>query len=189
MGSFDVGLALELAAEPQKRRAETEPRPFRDDAADASADDGADDRAGDLADFVLRGLAGLCRAVPQHDVTQLVSHHAGDFAFGVRGFDHPAVDEHRSAWQREGVDLADVHDLERVPELRVLELGWHRGDEPVAEGLDVRRHLVVAQDGQLPLRFRGGLEAQLDVLRGCVVVVRRHDARLRHREAGGEHNG
>ena len=56
--------------------------------AQPAADDRAEDRAGNRADFVLRRLARLRRAVAQHDVTQLVRHDAGDFTFGFCRLDH-----------------------------------------------------------------------------------------------------
>ncbi len=62
-----------------------------------TADDGTDDGPGNLTDLILRRFAGLRRAVPQHDVTQLVGQDAGHFALGARGLDHAAVDEHRPA--------------------------------------------------------------------------------------------
>ena len=97
----------------------------------------------------IRRLGRLGRAVAQHDVAQLVRHHAGDFAFGLRRLDHAAVDVHRAARQRERVDLAHVDGLERVAELGMPQLGRNRLDQPPADVLDVRRHLVVAHDRQL----------------------------------------
>ena len=81
-------------------------------------------------------LARLRGAVAQRDVAQLVRHHAGDFAFGVRRFDHAAVDEHRSAGQRERVDLSHVDRLERVAELGMPEIRWNRRHQPPADVLD-----------------------------------------------------
>jgi len=46
---------------------------------------------------VLLALGRLRGTVSQLDVTQLVSHHAGHFTFTLRGFDHAAVDVHRTA--------------------------------------------------------------------------------------------
>ena len=45
-------------------------------------------------------------------MTEFVRHDAGDFAFRLRGFDHPAVDEHRPARQREGIYVRHVEQLE-----------------------------------------------------------------------------
>jgi hypothetical protein len=108
--SQQIGLAFELAAESQECRAEPELRALRHGAANLAADDGADDRTQQRPDLVFRRLAGLRRAVPQRDVAELVGHHAGDLALGVRGFDHPAIDVHRSARQGERVDLARIDD-------------------------------------------------------------------------------
>ena len=59
--ALEVGLLLVLARELQEVRAEPESGAFRDDGAEPAADDGAEDGAGDRADFVLGGLARLCR--------------------------------------------------------------------------------------------------------------------------------
>jgi hypothetical protein len=55
------------------------------------------------------------------DVRQLVRHHAGHLAFRFRFLDHAAVEKHRSARERERVDLFLVDDVEGVAELRMLE--------------------------------------------------------------------
>ena len=119
--------ALVLAAEAQERGAEAELRALRNHLAPAAADDGAEHRAGDLADFVFGRLARLRRAVAQQHVTELVRHHARDFAVGVRRLDHPAVDEHRSAGQRERVDLPHVHDFEGVLEFGMPQVRGNGG--------------------------------------------------------------
>ncbi len=170
-----IGLALELTAESQECRAEPELRALRHGAADVAADDGADDRAEQRPDLVFRRLGGLGRAVPQRDVAQLVGHHAGDLAFGVRRLDHAAIDVHRSARQRERVDLAHVDDLEGVAELGMPELLRDGLDQPPPDRRHERRHLFVAQNRQLLFDFHGGLSPELHVLRRRVLVVRRRD--------------
>ena len=121
---------------PQECGTKTELRALRDDGADGAADDGAANRPKQLSDLVLRGLARLRGPVPQNHVADLVRHHAGDFALGVRRLDHPAVDEHRSARQRERVDLAHVDRLERVLEFRMFQIG--AGMTPPDGGRSVR---------------------------------------------------
>ena len=71
----------------------------------------------------------------QHDVAQLVRHHAGHLTLVVRRLDHPAVHEHRSAGQGERVDVARVDDLEGVLELGLLESLGNCGFEPTADPL------------------------------------------------------
>ena len=78
---------------------------------------------GDRANLVLGRLGRLRGAVTQHHVAHLVRHDAGDFALVMRRFDHPAVEEHRSARQGERVDLFLVDHAERVVELGMLQLG------------------------------------------------------------------
>ena len=105
----------------RKNRSDAEARARRDDSAEAATQDRAEDRAGHRSALVLGRLAGLRRPVAKHHVADLVGHHAGDFAFVLGRFEHAAVDEHRAARQRERVDLANVHHLEGVVELRVAE--------------------------------------------------------------------
>jgi hypothetical protein len=162
-------------------------RALRDHLTPAAADDGAEDRAGHLADLIFLGLARLGGAVPQDDVTELVGHHAGDFAFGLRRLDHPAVDEHRTAGQRERVDLLHVHRLEGVVEFGMLHVGGDRGDQPPPDAFEKRRDAVVPQDRQLLSGFGRGLTPELDVLRGGVAVFRRNDLRLRADKCGRQH--
>ena len=97
-------------------------RALGDDGAESAADDGAADRSQELADFVLGRLAGLRGAVPKNDVTELVRHHARDFTLRCRRLDHAAVDEHRSARERKGIDFAHIDCLEGVLEFRVAQI-------------------------------------------------------------------
>jgi hypothetical protein len=95
--------------------------------------------------------------------------------------------EHRPAGQREGVDLLLVHHVEGVGELRVLELGRNRGDEPRTDVLDVLIDALVVQYRQFLLGLRSGLATQLHVLGGRVLRVRRFDPGLRrNRHQSGE---
>ena len=154
----------------QERGAQPELRALGDDGAESAADDRAADRAQELAHFVFGRLAGLRGAVPKNDVTELVRHHAGDFTLGGRRFDHAAVDEHRSARERKGVDFAHVDRLERVLEFRMAEIRGNDVDETPADVLHVRRHRVVVHDRQLIARLARRLATELDVLRGVVFV-------------------
>src|SRR5205085_1943788 len=101
------------------RGADAELHALPDDLTEVAADDRAADRTEDRADLVFRRFARLGRTVPECDVADLVGHHPRDLAFTVRRLEHAAVDEHRSAGQREGVDLADVDPFERVLEFRM----------------------------------------------------------------------
>ena len=147
-----------------------------------AADDRAGDCAGDAAPWYGACLARLRGAVPQRDVADLVGHDARGFAFGLGRLDHAAVDEHRSAGQREGVDVAHVDDLEGVAELVVPKLGRNRGDQAAAEILDIGRHLSFAHQRQLLPSFARGFPPQLDVLLDLVLVFRRRDPRLGRRD-------
>ena len=115
----------------------------------------------------------------QRDVADLVRHDASDLALGLRRLDHPAVDEHRPARQRERVDFADVHDPERVAEARVLLIRRNSADQAPADVLHVGRHLIVPHDGQLLFNLRRRLAAELDVLLDGIAVFRRRYLRLR----------
>ena len=127
----------------------------------------------------LLSLCRLRRAVPQDHVAQLVRHHAGDLTVGLRGLEHPAVQEHRAARQRERVDLPQIHDFEGVAELRMLEFG----------GIADTRRLPMSSTNcsvassfrqrQLLTHFGGGLQAELDVLLRRVTVLVRLDTCLR----------
>ena len=184
--ALEVGLFLELAAEPQERRAEPELRALRDDLAPSAADDRPEDGARDFAHLIFRRFARLGGAVPQDHVTQLVGHDAGDLAFSGRRLDHPAVHEHRSARQGERIDLPHVHDFERVRELSMLQLGRDRAYESASQVLDVGCHRVVVQDWQLLADLDGGLPSELHVLFGGVVVLWRRNLCLRGNQRSGE---
>ncbi len=160
VGPEQVGLSLELSTESQEGRAETELRALCDDGTRATADDRPQNRAGDLPHRVRRGLRLLRRAMTQRHVAQLVRHHAGDLPFGVRLLHHPAVDEHRPAREREGVDLLHVHTLEGVAEFRMLEIGGNRIDQPAADVVEIRVHVVVVHHGQLTLHLLAPLPAR-----------------------------
>ena len=66
-------------------------------------------------------------------MTQFVRHHAGDFALGLRRFDHSAVDEHRAARQCERVDFANVDDLEAIAEFGMAQVRPNRGRQTAAK--------------------------------------------------------
>ena len=58
----------------------------------------------------------MLRAVPRHDVTDLVAQHAGQLSFGLEPLQQPFGDEHLAARQRKRVDrLGVVQDVEVVP--------------------------------------------------------------------------
>ena len=120
---------LVFSAELQKVSAEPELRALRDHRARPAADDRPEHRAGNLAHGVRRRLGLLRRAVAKRDVAQLVRHDAGNLPFGVRPLHHPAVDEHRPARQREGVDLPKFTPVKLYRNSGCRNSGeWHRPD-------------------------------------------------------------
>jgi hypothetical protein len=128
----------------------------------------------------------------QRDVRHFVRHHSGDFTLALRGFHHAAIEEHRAARQREGVDVFLVHDVKRVLELRVLELGRHCLSKSPADPFDVVVNAPVVEHRQLFLGLCRGLSSELHVFSDGVFVLRRDDPGLRdgerrEREAQREH--
>ena len=121
--------------------------------------------------------------MPQRHVAHFVRHDARHFAFGLCRLDHAAVDVHRAAGQREGVDVADVDHLERVAEFRMLKFRRNRLSQPRANVRDIRLHLRVGQYRQLFFYLLGRFAARGDVFRNLVLVVRRDDFRLADDEA------
>ncbi len=190
---LEIGLLLVLAAESQERRAETELGPLRDGAPRAPADNRAEHGPDKRADFVRRGLRGLRGPVPQRHVADLVREDARHFPFALGRLDHPAVDVHRAARQRERVDLPHVDDLERVLELGMPLARRNPLHQPASDVRHVRGHGVVAEERQLLLDLDGGLAAELDVLLRRVLVLGRVDDGLRgqnvHRHQHGDDSG
>ena len=144
LGALEIRIALVLAAEFEEYGANAQLGTLGHHLTPAATNNGAEHGAGDLAHAVFRGLACLRRPMTEDDVAQLVRHHPRDFAVGVRRLDHAAVDEHRTAWQREGVDLFDVHDFERVLKLGMPQIGRDDRHQPVSDVLDERCDVVVA---------------------------------------------
>ncbi len=177
----DVGLLLVLAREAEKRGADADLRSRRDHLAQSAADDRSEDLTGDLADRVRRGFRLLRRPVTQRHVAQLVRHHADDFPFAVRLFDHAAIDVHRAAGERERVDLADVDAGKRVMELGMTELGRNVLDDPLPEPVEVAVDLVVVHDRQLLLDLPRRLLSEPHVVGRAELVPWRDDPRLRRR--------
>ena len=147
----EVGLPLVLAAVLQEVGAEAELRALRDHAAGGAADDRAENLTGNRADLELLALGRLRRAVPKRDVGDLVRHDAGHLGLGLGRLDHSAIEEHRPARQREGVDLLLVDHVERVAEPRVAELAVDRRGEPRADVLDERVYPIVVEHRKLLL--------------------------------------
>ena len=111
-------------------------------------------------------LGRLCRPVPQDDVRDLVPHHARDLGFRPGRFDHAAVQEHRSAGQRERVDLAKIDDVEAVAEFRLPVLGRDGADETLADPLREVLDAVIVQHRHLLPDLGRRLLTELDVLLG-----------------------
>ena len=162
----EVGLALVFAAVLQEVGAEPDLRSLGDDGTGAPADDGAKHLPGERAELELLALGRLRGAVPQHDVRELVRHDAGDLAFGGRRLNHPAVQEHRPARQRERIDLAKIDDVERVPELGLAELRRDLIDQAVADPLDEILGAPVVEERHLLPDLCRRLLPELDVLLG-----------------------
>ena len=98
--------------------------------------------------------------MPQEDVRQFVRHDAGDFALACRRVEHAAMDEHRPAGQREGVDLLQVDWRERVFVDRLLQLRWRGSHEAVTEHCEIAGDRLVLDDWVFLADFSGGLLAR-----------------------------
>ena len=95
------------------------------------------------------------------------------------GFDHAAVHIHRSAGEREGVNVTRVHDLEIVLELRMLKLRGNSIHQSLSDARDIIGRVGVVQNRHLLLYFCGRLPADLDVICRFVFVAVIFDLRLR----------
>ena len=174
-----VRLLFVLAAVFQKRRTEPELAALRDDLAPPATDDGSGNCAGDLTELKALRFGCVGGAVAQQHVAQLVRHHADDLALACSGLEHPAVDEHRAAGQRERVDVLQVHRRERVLEHGIVQLSWCDGDEPFSEPVEVARKCGVGDDGVLLANLCRGLATEFDVLFRRVLVFGSRDPGLR----------
>ena len=106
----EVGLLLEVAAVPQKQRAQSELAALRDRRSGRAADNRATHRTSELPELqpgILR-LGRVGGAVPKQDVGELVRHHPHDLTLARRSVEHATVHEHRSARKRKGVDLFQI---------------------------------------------------------------------------------
>ena len=130
-----VRLALVLAPVLQEVDAQADLRPLGDDAAGAAADDRPEHLTGDGADLKLLSLRRLRGSVTENHVAQLVRHDARHFCVGARRFNHPAMEKHRSAGKREGIDLFEIDDVEAVPERRLLQVVRNLVDQPLGQSL------------------------------------------------------
>ena len=144
--------------------------------------DAADNRTGDLAehrsDLELLALRGLRSSMTQRNVRQLVCHHARNFGFRLRRFDHSPIEEHGAARKSEGVDLFLVHHIEGVPEFRMLELWWNGRGERLANPLDVVLETLVVEHRQLFNCLGSRFLTELHIVLNGVVVFRSLDFRL-----------
>ena len=174
-----IRFALEFAAVLQEVRAESQLRGVGDRGTLAATHDRAEHLAGERAKLKLLAFRRLHRAVTQDHVRQLVRHDPGNFPFRARRLNHAAIQEHRPAGQGERVDLTQVHDLERVPELRLTELARDLVDEPFPNALDEIFRAIVIEHRHLPAHLGGGLASELHVLLGGIAVLLTLDARLR----------
>src|SRR5262249_42092393 len=93
----------------------------------------AEDSGDACAERVLLCFCCLRCSVTQRDVAKLVRHHPGHLAFITRGLNHSAVYVHRSARQRERVDVARIDDFEVVTKFRVLKLRRNSREQSLAD--------------------------------------------------------
>ena len=97
------------------------------------------------------------------------------------------MEEHRTARQRERVDLSQIHDVERVPKTRLAEIVRNLGDESLTDPFDEVARQAVVDHRQLSPDVGRRLPAKLHILFGREAIAVRLDARLRgnrhaHRE-------
>ena len=183
-----VRLALVLAPVFHKVDAQADLRPLGDDTAGTAADDCPEHLPGDRADLKLLSLRRLHGSVAENHVAQLVRHDACHFGVGARRFDHPAVEKHRAAGEREGIDLFEIDDVEAVAERRLLQGIRNLIDQPAADLLhEVFRRLIV-DERQLLAHFGRRLASKLHVLLRRVAVLVQFDPRLRASGKGERNN-
>ena len=164
-----------LAAVLQEGRAQTELGTLGNDRTRRAANNRTGNLTEDRSNLELLSLGRLSRAVTQRDVRDLMRHDASDFAFGLGGFDHPAVQEHRSARQGERVDFLLVHHVEGVPELRMPEFGRDGGGQRPADRLDVALNLLIVEKRQFLADFRRRLATELHIVGHRVAIARGSD--------------
>ena len=114
----------------------------------------------------------------QSDVADFVGEHASYFTLIFRSLQHSAIDVHRAARQREGIQIAHVDDVEGVSEFRMPELIRNVLHEALADPLDIVVDAVVTQHWKLLRNFARSLAAGLHVFFDLVFVFGRHDLRL-----------
>jgi len=110
-----------------------------------------------------------------------VRHYACDFALALSGFDHAAIEEHRSARQGERVDLLLVHDFEGEAELRVAVLRGNGCGELLADFSHPAVDALVTEQRHLLPDLRRRFLPKLHVVGDRVAVFRGDDMRLRPR--------
>jgi len=169
--------------------AETNLRPLSDHAARAATNDGTEDLAGDSADLELLTLRCLCRTVAQDDVTQLMSHDAGNLSLGSRRLQHAAVEKHGTTRKRERIDVTQIDDVEGIAECRLAEIRRDVLDQPLPDVLDVFLGALIVQQWKLLTHFAGRLTPQLHILLRRIAVLRRRNGRLRRRRSGKRDTG
>ena len=163
---------------------------LRDHVTPAAADHGAGDGAGDLAELKSLRLGGIRGPMSEQHVTQFVRHHADDFAFTLGGLEHSAIDEHRSAWQGERVDVLQVDRRERVLEDGVVEIGGRCRNEPLTEPIQVAGNRCILYQWILPAHLLSCFPPELNILFGRVLVPGRRHLRLCRRvDAHQDENG
>ena len=122
-------------------------------------------------------------------MAQFVRHHARDLAVGSGGFEHPSMQVHRTARERERVDLFQVHDVKRVPKGRLPEFMRNLGEESLTDSIDEVIGRAVVQHRQLAPDFSRRLPAEPHILFGREAVAVRLNARLRGRREADREGG
>ena len=135
--------------------------PERNRLAGDAAEDGARNLSENRPNLIRRGLTGLCGPVPQRDVADFVREHAGNFALVLCCLQHPAVDVHRTAGQRERIQVADIDDVERVAELRMPKLARYRLSQALPYALHIAVDAIVAKHWKLLRHLLCRLAAEL----------------------------
>ncbi len=114
-----VGLRLQLAAELQKERVQSDAADRVQDLRGVVTHFPAEQSAQNLQSGLRSvSLGSLMRAVTQRAVRDLVREHAGHFPLIARIFENAAIEIDESARQREGIDVRGVHHAEAILKLR-----------------------------------------------------------------------
>ncbi len=180
-----VGLPLVVAAVSEERSSKANLRAEGDRLTGHAAKHGPRNLPKNGSDLIGHCLACLRGAVAQRDVANLVREHAGDLAFVPGRLEHSAIDIHRTARQRERIEVAHVDDIERVTELRVPKFVRDVLHEPLTDALDVVVHAVVTKHRKLFGNFACRFASCLYVVLDFVLIFGSDDLGLAEDEGDG----